>query len=268
VSAAPVAVELGLPVDDIKKPADDDQRLWSITTIIGVLDKPALVYWSATETAKAAVADADAWQAIAKSSGVDEAVEWLSKARFRTPQGQRTAAQLGTDVHKVCEEYALTGVRPDVDDEVRPFLEQFDRWLDAAQPSFQATEVVVYHPEYGYAGQADVFLTVPYPEVALQLAAARHAEMAAVWRPRRFESFRRRYYALSQAEKSMAVAVPEVDGSACLHITPEHCQLYPVRADEEIFDYFLTTLDAARFVLQDAQTVIGEPVIFSERSAA
>ena len=288
-AAASDPLELGLAAVDLKKPDDDDQRLWSITTIISVLDKPALIYWSAEQTAKAAVEHVDAWRAIQESSGTDEAVKWLAGARFRTPKGKRTAAQLGTDVHALCEEYALTGVRPDTDDETRPFLDQFDRWLDRAQPSFQATEVVVYHPRFGYAGQADVFLTVdgwranvdyktsaksfdkqgkptgPYPEVALQLAAARWAEMAAVWRPRRFESFRRRYYALSRAEIDMAVAVPEVDGSACLHITPEHCELYPVRTDEDVFERFLFVLEAARWVLQDAQTVLGDPVVFPER---
>ena len=32
---------------DVKKPADDDLRMWSVTTIIGCLDKPALMYWAA-----------------------------------------------------------------------------------------------------------------------------------------------------------------------------------------------------------------------------
>ena len=42
------------PIDDAK-PEPDDLRMWSVTTIIGALDKPALVYWAAEETAKAAV---------------------------------------------------------------------------------------------------------------------------------------------------------------------------------------------------------------------
>ena len=43
--------------EDVKKAADDDQRFWSVTTIIGTLDKPALVYWAADMTARAAIDD-------------------------------------------------------------------------------------------------------------------------------------------------------------------------------------------------------------------
>lgn len=276
-------LELGqTPVDGLK-PADDDLRLWSVTTIIGALDKPALVFWSAEQTALAAVHQQNAWQGLAHANP-DEAVEWLKNARFKRLPGQRSAAELGTAVHDVCEQYALTGVRPDVDDEVRPFLDQFDEWLGKFQPSYQATEVAVYSPTYGYAGTCDGFLTVdgvrliidyktsrksvdgkgkptgPYPEVALQLAAYRFAEMAAVWRPRRMEKFRRRYYLLSPAEQEAAVPVPEVDGGAVIHLTPEHCDMYPVRCDRPVHEAFLFVQEAARWQFQLSKDVIGAPM--------
>src|SRR5690606_2430853 len=146
-----------------------------------------------------------------------------------------------------------TGRRPDVDDEVRPFLDQFDRWLQRFSPVYRATEVTVYHPDLGYAGTLDALLSIgdhgspaipgtdavefigdykstrnvedsrgqptkPYPEqVALQLAAYRWAKYAAVWRPRRHERFRRRYYLLSPAERAMAQPVPRVDTGLVIH---------------------------------------------------
>src|SRR4029450_9378797 len=87
-------------------------------------------------------------------------------------------------------------------------LDRFDEWAMRAQPSYMATEVVVYNLSRGYAGTADAFLRVagmplggdykstrepydykgrpktPYPEWALQVTAYRHAERAAVWRGR------------------------------------------------------------------------------------
>lgn len=286
------ALELGQGAIDGAQPEPDDLQLWSVTTIIGVLEKPALVYWSATETARAAVEDADIWQPMAAKS-TDAAIDWLSKARFRTPQGARTATQLGEAVHDACEQYALTGQRPDVDDEVRPFLDQFDRWLDEFQPDYQATEITVYSPTYGYAGTADAFLTVdgfralvdykttrksfdakgnptsPYPEqVGLQLAAYRYAEMAAVWRPRRFEKFRRRLYLLSPEEQALAVPVPEVDGGLVLHITPSHCEAWPIRCDEEVHRAFLFTQEAARWCFQTSKTVMGQPLVPPARRGA
>jgi hypothetical protein len=164
-------------------------------------------------------------------------------------------------------------------------LDRFDHWLQRFTPAYQATEVVVYHPTYGYAGQADGFLTVdgvrliidyktsrdgydakgnpktPYPEAALQLAAYRYAEGAAVWRPRRIEQFRRRYYLLSDAERDRAVPVPEVDGGAVIHITPDHCELFPVRCDQQVHEAFLYVQEASRWVNGLSKNVIGMPMV-------
>lgn len=278
---------------DTKKAEPDDLRHWSVTTIIGVLDKPALTYWAANKTAEAAVEDLELVGRMA-SKNPTEAVKWLAGARFRTPKGQRTAADLGTAVHAACEEYALTGVKPQQGDklgngeifdaELQPFLDQFDRWLQIWTPSYQAAEVTVYSPTYGIAGTCDGFLTIDgvpliidyktsresfdskgnpktvYPEIGLQLAAYRHAELAAVWRPRRFEQFRRRYYLLSEAERAQAVPVPEVDGGLGIMITPEHCTAYPVRCDADVYERFLYVLEAARFSIELAPTIVGNPL--------
>ena len=275
-----------------QKPNDDDQRMWSVTTIIGALDKPALLYWAAEQTAVAAVNSARTLEARVEEEGVDTVVQWLRDARFRRDRTRRTAAELGTEVHAACEAYALTGQRPDVDAEVQPFLDQFDRWAQEFQPVYQAAEVTVYSPSYGYAGTCDAFLTVggvrcivdykssrksfdnrgnpttPYPEVALQLAAYRHAELAAVWRPRRMEQYRRRYYLLGQAEREMAVPVPEVDTGLVIHITPDHCDAYPVECGPDIFESFLFIQEAARWQFQTSKTVIGRPLEPAKESAA
>lgn len=276
--------------EDVKKPDPEDLRMWSVTTIIGTLDKPALVHWAADMTAQAAIADADIWQPMAAKDPT-EAARWLTSARFRKPAGQtRSATELGTAVHAAIESYTLTGIKPELeaDDEVIPYLEQFDRWAQQFQPEYQAAEVTVYSPEYKVAGTCDAFLTVdgvrfiadykttrksfdskgkptgPYPEVALQLAAYRYAELAAVWRPRRFEQFRRRYYLLSPEEQAAAVPVPEVDTGLVIHITPEHCTAHPVDCGEGTYDYFLFALEIARWTFEASKHVIGEPLVPTE----
>lgn len=269
---------------DAGTPEDEDLRLWSVTTLIGALDKPALIYWAAKEVAKAAVHDQDAWKALADRDPED-AIQWLKKAPYRKGPGERSATQLGEVVHSACEEYALTGVRPEVDEEVAPFLHQFEEWCQRAQPEYQAAELTVYHPRYGYAGTADAFLTVggfraivdyktsrdstdsrgkpktPYPETALQLAAYRHAEFAAAFRARRWEKFRRRYYLLSPQERELAVPVPQVDGGLCLLITPDWCEAFPIRCDEQVFTSFLYVVEAARWQFQLAkQAIAADPL--------
>jgi hypothetical protein len=207
--------------------------------------------------------------------------------------------------HAVCETYALTGTKPDkafvtdlivreggphvdFDAEINivgVMLNHFDGWLHRFQPEYQATEVCVYSPTYGYAGQADAFLTIdgvrfivdykstrkprdsrgkpktPYPEsVGLQLAAYRQAEYAAVWRPRRMEKWKRRYYLLSGAERELAVPVPEVDTGLVILITPESCESFPIQCDEPVHTAFLYTVEAFRWVNETSKLVMGEPL--------
>lgn len=299
---------LGLPAIDMSSQAVTDRAFWSVTTIIGSLDKPALLYWSAEQTAVAAIGSEATWRGLiadcndgcTHDSAVDcQAVKWLRDARFRRPHNRLTAAELGTVVHALCETYALTGVRPSRDDmaskirdaggagvvvdreldPVTAMLDRFDDWLGRFTPSYQATEVTVFNPTAGYAGTTDAFLSIdgvrfiadyktsrrplerrPYPEVALQLAAYRHAELAAVWRPRRTEKFRRRYYLLSAAEQEMAVPVPEVDGGLVIHITPDGCEAFPVDCGPDQFRSFRHVQQAARWSFELSKGVIGEPL--------
>jgi hypothetical protein len=296
--------QLGQEPIQLTSPADDDLRLWSVTTIIDVLDKAGLMWWAAGMTADAAIDNQKTWQAMLEEQGREEAWKWLRSAHKRRPKNQLSATDLGTVAHTVCEHYALSGTRPDEDfisDQIwrkggefvdldaetaviTKMLNQFDGWLQRFQPSYQATEVCVYSPTYGYAGQTDGFLTIdgtrfiidyktsrdpfdgqgrpkgPYPEVALQLSAYRNAEFAAVWRPRRFEQHSRRYYALSPAEQEMAVPVPEVDTGLVIYLTTEACDSYPVQCGPEIHTCFLYVLEAARWVNETSKTVLGEPL--------
>lgn len=298
-------LQLGLePIDT--KPDPEDQTLWSVTTIIGALDKPALMYWAAEQTAKAAVASHRSIGARIAEEGEEPVVKWLRDARFRRPKDRLTAANLGTVAHSAAEEYALTGIRPDkdrlaywvnekagngfigTDHEVgvlTQMLDRFDGWLQRFTPEYQATEVTVYHPDYAYGGTCDGFLTIdgvrflidykstrdprdsrgkpktPYPEqVGLQIAAYRYAKYAAVWRPRRTEKWRRRYYLLSPEEQAAAVPVPEVDGGLVIQMTTESCEAFPIRADEQAFRAFLHTLEAFRWVNEISKTAMGDPL--------
>jgi len=272
----------------VEKPATEDARLYSVTTIIkAAASNEGLVYWSAEETAKAAVAGLKIVHAIIEEQGEDAAVEWLTGARFRRSKGQRSAAELGTDTHKWMETYALTGERPPCDDELRPLCDQIDGWFQRFQPEFEAAELTVYSTQYGYAGTLDAVMTVdgvrflvdlkttrksmtkqgkpsgPYPEAAVQLAAYRFADFAAAWRVRRWENFRRRYYLLGEDERQMAVEIPKVDTGLVIHVAPEHCDAYPTRCDEQVFDAFCYMLENARWGLETSKGIFGEPLVAS-----
>lgn len=145
--------------------------------------------------------------------------------------------------------------------------------------------MTVYSPDYGYAGTLDAIFTIdgvrfivdfktsrksfdnrgkpttPYPEqVGLQLAAYRYADYAATWRPRRYEHMRRRYYLLGVDERETAVSVPEVDTGLVLHLTPEHCEAFPINCDEKAHEAFLFTLECYRWVNSTSKTIMGPPL--------
>lgn len=280
-----------VPVD-VEKPEQEDVRMWSVTTIIGALDKPALVPWAANMTAEEAVRVYRRLPSMIEEDGPEETAKWLASARFRKPKGQKhTASEMGTAVHDALEKLAITGERPtDIDPAVIPYLDQFTRWAQKAQPEYLAAEMTVYDTRYGYAGTLDAIAVLrgerlimdykttskpdepkkvqgPYGEAALQLAAYRYAEFAAAWRPRRVEQHWRRYYLLGPEERDMAVPVPEVDGAVVVHVTPTHCHAHPARADREVHTKFLYAIEAAGWVYEMSKTVIGAPLMFDGEAA-
>jgi hypothetical protein len=272
------------PGDVDSKPADEDKRFYSVTTVLGALNKPALVYWAANETAEAAIRQAPFLQQRVEAEGKTAVAKALAGARFASAEGQRTAAELGTAAHAAFEEYSLTGIKPEVDEEVQPFLDQFDKWAQKWQPEYVAAEAAVYNETYGIAGTLDAIakidgqlvivdyktskksidargkVTGPYPEAALQLAAYRHAEFVAVWRARRFEQYKRRYYLLNDDEREMAQPMFEVDGAVVLHVTPEHADLYPVKTGDDVWEAFQYAIEIFRWENVTSKGVIGSPL--------
>lgn len=267
------------------KPDPGDERFHSVTTVIGVLDKPALMYWAAEQTAIAAVDQASYLNRRIEAEGRETVIKELRDARFKKPKTGRSAADRGTAVHDACEQLALTGVWPEVDEEIRPYVEMADRLMQNLQPKFLAAECAVYNRTYGVAGTADgiceidgrkvIFdwkttqndtdsrgkLTGPYPEHSLQLSAYRHMELMATWRARRYnDQFRRRYYLLSATEAELGLPMPETDGGVIFHLAPHHGGMYPVRCGAEEFESFLFVMEAFKWQREMASTSI-EPAV-------
>jgi hypothetical protein len=286
------------------KPAPEDERLWSVTTILKSYgDSDALINWSAQETARAAIRKLRTWQAMVDDEGEDGAVNWLAQQRYNPPKGERSATALGEAVHAAIEHLVVNGHRPphgtelskkagQMDAEVDPYLDSFDMFLDHFQPTFEAAEMTVYHPGYGYAGTLDGIAVIqgqrvvidyktskksttgrgerskPWKDVVLQTCAYRHAELVAVWKARRFESYSRRYYLLNAEERDLAVPMPTTDGALCVHITPQHCDTWPLPSGDEVFERFLYAIENARTDQELSKGWLTEPLMLLDRKAS
>ena len=80
----------------------DDGEHPSVTSVVGMLPKPALQYWAAKKVAECAVS-VDVKRVIAEN-GEDRAINWLKSAPQRD---LNNAADTGTSVHDILEHLAL-----------------------------------------------------------------------------------------------------------------------------------------------------------------
>lgn len=213
---------------------DDHRYYWNgegplpgVTTVLGILDKPALTTWKAKEAARALIrADAVALAGMSE----EEIIKWaLSESR----KGRDTAANVGSGVHHLAD-MALRASESDpnawqVSDETQPYLDAFRHFSDRYErSSFVSSEKMVWSLN-GYAGTYDLLMMIgnelwlidiktgkgiDYPEYALQLAGYRWSD-----------------YIILEGNP-VRYAMPEVQRTGILHLRPD---LYTEKG-YELFD--------------------------------
>jgi hypothetical protein len=265
----------------------DDERFWSVTTIIANIgDSGGLTGWTANRVANSAIDNESVWRAMLARGQHDEAVKYLAGSRFQPRPGHSmTDREIGSAFHALAEQWIYDGARPTVEvgnakdrHAINQLLDNFGKWLDIAQPVFEALEMTVYNPALHYAGTLDGICVVngiravidyktsldhdepkkrkgPWATTALQLAAYRHASFVAVWKARRYEKFSRRYYLLNDSERALAVRMPAVDTGIVLHVTPDHADTYIVDTGFKTFEGFLAAVDATAWLELEADNV-------------
>lgn len=153
----------------------DGKHYYSVTTILGMLDKPALVPWAAKMTAEAC-------QQLIHDHGIHNCLEgtillsWeddgdghmgleniITEAKKAYRSKSRKAMDIGTLVHELIEKHCHTGIAPDLKDEPDEVQTAFNAWLkwvdeNDFEPIMQ--EVQVHDPIVGYAGRFDAIAKV------------------------------------------------------------------------------------------------------------
>ena len=156
----------------------------SVTTVLDVINKPALVPW-ARNTALESVETA-----LMKRTGSQEAItpEWVSQviaeARRRPEQVRDQAADFGTQAH-VAIDQIVQGMEPQIPPEMELVINNFAEWRRDSNLDIKLTETMVFSAKYRYAGAMDAIAYREgslialdwktsngiYPEYALQVAA-------------------------------------------------------------------------------------------------
>ena len=123
----------------------EGQTFPSVTSVIGMADKPALVNWAARMAAEYSQANRDALAGLEPAAAVDAIKGSWRRSRDR-------AANFGTAVHEAIEH----GKIPDQDDEIRPYVDASQKFIKDYSLGVTGLEVTVVSQEYGYAGTMDV----------------------------------------------------------------------------------------------------------------
>jgi hypothetical protein len=163
----------------------DWREVPSVTKVLEVLDKPALVSWGETigvdavlklvqlgllHEAKAGASPTRTVLARQDESGqwvvasVDQTKDLMTSQQLRTYQVKEQASDRGNAVHDALEAWAKTASLPDVSiypEEQLPYVVGLRNFLEAAQPEPLASEVMVGSITHGFAGRYDVRWRIP-----------------------------------------------------------------------------------------------------------
>lgn len=136
----------------------------SVTTILSAVAKENLHYWAAKVVQEKAL---DMVPALVKSlrhkpcdmKGDDRCRacrDCVALELRREPDRVRDeAADRGKRVHKVADHYVLHGQIRDHDADIADYVQQWLRWRDTHQVTFDASEVTVINRDHGFAGTLD-----------------------------------------------------------------------------------------------------------------
>ena len=157
-----------------------------VTTVLGVINKPALVYWSANKAAEYV----DLYLPV--GSVVDEISKKELVAGCKTAHRKllSSAGDFGTILHGLIEKL-IKGepyVEP-VHPKLKEAIGQFLKWVKDNDVKFNGSERKIYSKKYNYAGTLDFLATINgkkvlgdlktssgvYDEMSLQLAAYQNA---------------------------------------------------------------------------------------------
>ena len=228
------------------------EKVPGVTSILNMLPKPFLQYWSAKMVAEFAVDNFTAYSALVMNGQRDAAIDLLKAAPRRYTKSR---ADVGTEVHDIYEQLAR-GENPRVHPDLQFYVDHFHAWADKFQPEFLFNEETIWSDTHRYAGSFDFIAKIEgeivvgdfkttkstYPEVALQLSAYAHADH--IVRP-----------------DGAKVPLPKITGGAVFHVNDEGAEFIPVRVDDEVFEVFLALRNSIfEWDAVMSKDVIGSPL--------
>ena len=146
----------------VKDGDEDWKRVYGTTSVLQVINKPAIVYWA---VGKAITHIEEEWKPGVEYDEI-QIQEALKDAKSAHRKFLSKAADTGTFVHKWIEDWieaTQTGKKVPalpVNKKIKESIEQFLAWVKDNKVEFVLNEQIVYNREYNVAGKLDNTLII------------------------------------------------------------------------------------------------------------
>lgn len=149
--------------------------LTSVTSMLGVIEKPALKFWAANCQQEADQRAIEAWLSSGGSGSVGDI---LSRVKYAFQSYQKSAKDIGTEAHAVIEHLMKQQMgqlpadlpAPVVSNNASFVVSAFRRWAEQNEFTPLASEKVVYSTKSKVSGTFDLLVAVPkHPQLAGRL---------------------------------------------------------------------------------------------------
>lgn len=173
----------------------DGKPLHGVTTILRVINKPALIQWAANEAVRFIEENIKTCFNTAGKFVELAFAQTCLDAKFAHRKKKEAAGEAGTDVHAQIEEYIAVmimdhdGLATEMSGYEHPQVKEFVQWAVLKKAKFLDTEKRLYSRTHWYAGTADFICVIDgklfvgdvktssaiYPEHFIQASAYAHA---------------------------------------------------------------------------------------------
>ena len=132
----------------------DGKPMTGVTTILGVIAKPALIQWSARMAAE---------YVLENLKSMDDLEVVCEEAKRAHTKKKDEAAQKGTDVHALIEEIVKNAIETNsgvltIENHENEQVQKFIDWANENDVKFLESENQVYSEKHFYAGTYDLLL--------------------------------------------------------------------------------------------------------------
>lgn len=153
----------------------------SVTGVLRVLDKPALIPWSEARGIAGAIEAVRLGEInVHDDASVANAVGTVRALKLGQDAARDAGAERGTSLHDALQAYVENGKPPAISEfpaEHRGYVQALCRWLLAARPEPTAVEVCVGSVEHGFAGRLDLRANVDGRDLVIDLKSSKNARV-------------------------------------------------------------------------------------------